>query len=173
MCFVLDDSARLTLFSLKGCKSSLSDGLHPFFVFPAQWAGSGAMCCPLRSILACVRNLCYRVGKGKWLKVSCLSCERKRSPEWLKKTWEISQKTWEIFQKTLEIILKMSNVFPETWESFLDASEMITAAPANSFQRAELFIVKKAFNDIPRACVRAHTTAILHFLLSQPSQISV
>ena len=89
------------------------------------------------------------------------------------KTWEISQKTLEFFPKTLEIILKMSNVFPETWESFLDASEMIIAAPANSFQRAELFIVKKAFNDIPRACVRAHTTAILHFLLSQPSQISV
>ena len=98
--------------------------------------------------------------------MNCLSCERKRSSEWLKKTWEI-------FPKTLEIILKMSNVFPETWESFLDASEMITAAPANFFQRAELFIVKKAFNDIPRACVRAHTTAILHFLLSQPSQISV
>ena len=43
------------------------------------------MCCPLRSLLACVRNLCYRVGKGKWLKVICLSCERKRSSEWLKK----------------------------------------------------------------------------------------
>ena len=54
---------------------------------------------------------------------------------------------------------------------FLDASEMITAAPANFFQRTKLFIVKKAFNDISRAC--AHITAILHFLLSQPSQISV
>ena len=81
------------------------------------------MCCPLRSILACVRNLCYRVGDGKWLKVRCLSCERKRSSEWLKKMWEISQKTWEIFQKTLEffpktleIILKMSNVFSATSE---------------------------------------------------------
>ena len=145
----------------------------PFFVFTAQWAGSGAMCCPLRSILACVRNLCYRVGKGKYLKVNCLSCERKRISEWLKKTWEISQKTWEIFPKTLEIILKMSNVFPETWEAFLDASEMITAAPANCFQRAELFIVKKAFVRPPHACASAHTTAILHFLLSQPSQISV
>ena len=131
------------------------------------------MCCPLRSILACVRNLCYRVGKGKYLKVNCLSCERKRISEWLKKTWEISQKTWEIFPKTLEIILKMSNVFPETWEAFLDASEMITAAPANFFQRAELFIVKKAFVRPPHACASAHTTAILHFLLSQPSQISV
>ena len=145
----------------------------PFFVFTAQWAGSGAMCCPLRSILACVRNLCYRVGKGTYLKVNCLSCERKRISEWLKKTWEISQKTWEIFPKTLEIILKMSNVFPETWEAFLDASEMITAAPANFFQRAELFIVKKAFVRPPHACASAHTTAILHFLLSQPSQISV
>lgn len=131
------------------------------------------MCCPLRSILACVRNLYYRVGRIKWLKVSCLSCERKRISEWLEKTWEISQKTWEFFPKTWEIILKMSNVFSETWESFLDASERITAVPANFFQRAELFIVKKAFNDIPRACVRAHTTAILHFLLSRPSQISV
>ena len=145
----------------------------PFFVFTAQWAGSGAMCCPLRSILACVRNLCYRVGKGKYLKVNCLSCERKRISEWLKKTWEISQKTWEIFPKTLEIILKMSNVFPETWEAFLDASEMITAAPANFFQRAELFIVKKAFVRPPHACASAHTTAILHFLLSQPSPIFV
>lgn len=88
----------------------------PFFVFPAQWTGSGTMCCSLRSILACVRNLCYRVGKGKWLKVSCLSCERKRISEWLEKTLEISQKTWEIFQKTLEIILKMSNVFSATSE---------------------------------------------------------
>ena len=105
--------------------------------------------------------------------MSCLSCERKRISEWLKKTWEISQKTWEFFPKTLEIFQKTWDVFPETWESFLDASEMIIAAPANSFQRAELFIVKKAFNDIPRACVRAHTTAILHFLLSQPSRISV
>ena len=83
------------------------------------------------------------------------------------------KKRGRFLKKTWEIILKMSNVFPETWESFLDASEMITAAPANSFQRAELFIVKKAFNDIPRACVCAHTTAILHFLLSQPSRISV
>ena len=56
---------------------------------------------------------------------------------------------------------------------FLDASEMITAVPANFFQQAELFIVKKAFNNISRACACAHTTAILHFLLSQPSQISV
>ena len=145
----------------------------PFFVFPAQWAGSGAMCCPLRSILACVRNLCYRVGRGKWFKVSCLSCERKRISEWLKKTWEISQKTWEFFPKTLEIFPKTWDVFPEPWESFLDASEMITEAPANFFQRAELFTVKKAFNNILRACAYAHTTAILHFLLSQPSQISV
>ena len=166
MCFVLDDSAVLISISCKGCKSSLSDGLHPFFVFPAQWAGSGAMCCSLRSILACVRNLCYRVEKGKWLKVRCLSCERKRVSEWLKKTWEIFPKTLEIFQKTWD-------VFPETWESFLDAAEMITAAPANFFQRAELFIVKKAFNEIPHACACAHITAILHFLLSQPSQISV
>ena len=105
--------------------------------------------------------------------MNCLSCERKSSSEWLKKTLEISQKTWEFFPKTLEIILKMSNVFSETWESFLDASEMITAAPANFFQRAELFIVKKAFNEIPHACACAHITAILHFLLSQPSQISV
>ena len=63
--------------------------------------------------------------------------------------------------------------FSRTVGVFLDASEMITEAPANFFQRAELFIVKKAFNDIPRACVRAHITAILHFLLSQPSQNSV
>ncbi len=69
-------------------------------------------------------------------------------------------------KKTLEI-------FPKTWEAFLDASEMITAAPANFFQRAELFTVKKAFVRPPHACVRAHTTAILHFLLSQPSRISV
>ena len=173
MWFVLDDSARLTLISLKGCKSSLSDGLHPFFVFSAQWVESGEMCCPLRSILACVRNLCYRVGRGKWLKVNCLSCERKRKSEWLEKTWEFSQKTWEFFPKTLEIFQKTWDVFPETWESFLDASEIITAAPANFFQQAELFIVKKAFNGIPHACACAHTTAILHFLLSQPSQISV
>ena len=94
-------------------------------------------------------------------------------PSGSKKTLEISQKTWEFFPKTLEIFQKTWDVFPEPWESFLDASEMITAAPANFFQRAELFTVKKAFNNIPRACACAHITAILHFLLSQPSQISV
>ena len=93
--------------------------------------------------------------------------------EIFEKTWEISQKTWEIFPKTLEIFQKTWDVFPEPWESFLDASEMITAAPANFFQRAELFTVKKDFNDIPRACACERTTAILRFLLSQPSQISV
>ena len=163
----------LLLFPSKGA-NHLCQMVCTLFCFPsAVWAGGGETCCPLRSILACVRNLCYRVGRGKWLKVSCLSCERKSCSEWLKKTWEISQKTWEVFLKTLEIFPKTWDVFPEPWESFLDASEMITAAPANFFQRAELFIVKKAFNDIPHACACAHTTAILHFLLSHPSQISV
>ena len=98
--------------------------------------------------------------------MNCLSCERKRISEWLKKTWEISQKNVGDFSKNVGRFSRNVGVF-------LDASEMITEAPANFFQRAELFIVKKAFNDIPRACVRAHTTAILHFLLSQPSQNSV
>ena len=117
------------------------------------------MCCPLRSILACVRNLCYRVGKDKYLKVNCLSCERKSSSEWLKKNVGDFSKNVGRFSRNVGV--------------FLDASEMNTAALANFFQRAELFTVKKAFNNILRACVRAHTTAILHFLLSQPSQISV
>ena len=117
------------------------------------------MCCPLRSILACVRNLCYRVEKGKWLKVSCLSCERKRSSEWLKKNVGDFPKNMGVFSKNVGV--------------FLDAEEETAASPTNFSQRAKSPTVKKAFNRPLHACACAHTTAIVHFLLSQPSQISL
>ena len=82
------------------------------------------------------------------------------------KTWEVFPKTWEIFPKTWE-------VFQRTWEFFLDAEEETAASPTNFSQRAKSPIVKKAFNRPLHACACAHTTGILHFLLSQPSPISL
>ena len=85
----------------------------------------------------------------------------------------VARKNVGVFSKNVGVFSENVGRFSRTVGVFLDASEMITAAPANFFQQAELFIVKKAFNGIPHACACAHTTAILHFLLSQPSQISV
>ncbi len=70
------------------------------------------MCCPLRSILACVRNLCYRVEKGKWLKVSCLSCERKRISEWLKKNVGDFSKNVGVFSENVGDFSKNVGRFP-------------------------------------------------------------
>ena len=63
--------------------------------------------------------------------------------------------------------------FPKNVGDFLDASEEITASPTNFSQRVESPTVKKTFKHPSRACARPHTTAILHFLLSQPSPIFV
>ena len=99
---------------------------------------------------------------------------------WKKEDIRVAQKNVGDFSKNVGVFSENVGDFPKnvgrfsrTVGVFLDASEMITAAPANFFQQAELFIVKKVFNGIPHACACAHTTAILHFLLSQPSQISV
>ena len=77
------------------------------------------------------------------------------------------------FPKNVGDFPKNVGDFPKNVGVFLDASEEITASPTNFSQRVESPTVKKTFKHPSRACARPHTTAILHFLLSQPSPIFV
>ncbi len=83
------------------------------------------------------------------------------------------QKNVGSFSKNVGDFPKNMGVFSKNVGVFLDAEEEIIASPTNFSQRAEASTVKKAFKHPPHACACAHTTEILHFLLSQPSQISV
>ena len=78
-----------------------------------------------------------------------------------------------VFSKNVGDFPKNVGDFPKNVGVFLDASEEITASPTNFSQRVESPTVKKTFKHPSRACARPHTTAILHFLLSQPSPIFV
>ena len=77
------------------------------------------------------------------------------------------------FSKNVGDFPKNVGGFSKNVGVFLDAEEETTASPANFSQPAKPPTVKKAFNRPLHACARTHTTAILHFLLSQPSQISL
>lgn len=70
MCFVLDDKATLTFISPKGCKSSLSDGLHPFFVFQRRGQGSAVVSGRLLSIFVCESDVHCRFEGDNRLKMS-------------------------------------------------------------------------------------------------------
>ena len=77
------------------------------------------------------------------------------------------------FPKNVGGFSKNVGGFSKNMGVFLDAEEETAASPTNFSQRAKSPIVKKAFNRPLHACACAHTTGILHFLLSQPSQISL
>jgi len=75
---------------------------------------------------------------------------------------EFFGKTWEIFGETLEI-------FGKTWELFCAVSHCYFSADERVFElKRDGVLIGSA-----HAYARTHTTAILRFLLSQPSQISL
>ena len=76
------------------------------------------------------------------------------------------------FSKNVGDFPKNVEGFSKNMGGFLDAEEETAASPTNFSQRAKSPTVKKAFNRPLHACACAHITEILHFLLSQPSQIS-
>ena len=77
------------------------------------------------------------------------------------------------FSKNVGVFSKNVGVFSKNVGVFLDAEVETAASPTNFSQRAKSLTVKKAFNLPLHACACAHITATLHFLLSQPSQISL
>ena len=97
---------------------------------------------------------------------------RKNVGRFLKNVGSFSKNVGD-FPKNVGGFSKNMGGFSKNMGVFLDAEEETAASPTNFSQRAKSPIVKKAFNRPPHACACAHTTAILHFLLSQPSQISV
>ena len=85
---------------------------------------------------------------------------------------EISDKSEEMsefFGKTWEILKEMSEIFGKTWELFCAVSHQRLSTDERVFERKrEGVLIGSA-----HAYARTHTTAILRFLLSQPSQISL
>ena len=148
----------------------------------------------LKVLLFIVKYICYKVthfsgnrnrivpriyvGTFVSLAQALVECKKQRvlsSPKTLeifRKTLEIFPRTLEIFRKTLEIFPRTLEIFPRTLEFFLGRVVEIVASSSNSFpsfQCEKISIVKKSFNIPPHACACARTTAILRFLLSQPS----
>ena len=75
----------------------------------------------------------------------------------------------EIFGKTSEILKEMSEIFGKTWEFFWAVSHQRFSTDERVLERKrEGVLIGSA-----HAYARTHTTAILRFLLSQPSQISL
>ena len=74
----------------------------------------------------------------------------------------------EFFGKTWEILKEMSEIFGKTWELFCAVSHQYFSTDERVLERKrEGVLIGSA-----HAYARTHTTAILRFLLSQPSQIS-
>ena len=74
----------------------------------------------------------------------------------------------EFLGKTWEILKEMSEIFGKTWELFCAVSHQRFSTDERVLQRKrEGVLIGSA-----HAYARTHTTAILRFLLSQPSQIS-
>ena len=92
------------------------------------------------------------------------------------KTSEIFWETWEIFWKTWEIFWKTSEIFWETWEIFFRPLFILHLTPcSSSFDpprgRAKSTTALLTFQH-SHARAYARTSAILYFLLSQPSHFS-
>ena len=89
------------------------------------------------------------------------------SLESLSEISEKSEETSEFFGKTWEILKEMSEIFGKTWELFCAVSHQRLSTDERVFERKrEGVLIGSA-----HAYARTHTTAILRFLLSQPSQI--
>ena len=74
----------------------------------------------------------------------------------------------EFLGKTWEILKEMSEIFGKTWEFFCAVSHQRFSTDERVLERKrEGVLIGSA-----HAYARTHTTAILRFLLSQPSQIS-
>ena len=74
----------------------------------------------------------------------------------------------EFFGKTWEILKEMSEIFGKMWEFFWAVSHQRFSTDERVLERKrEGVLIGSA-----HAYARTHTTAILRFLLSQPSQIS-
>ena len=75
----------------------------------------------------------------------------------------------EFLGKTWEILKEMSEIFGKTWEFFCAVSHQRFSTDERVLERKrEGVLIGSA-----HAYARTHTTAILRFLLSQPSQISL
>ena len=90
----------------------------------------------------------------------------------LERLSEISEKSEEMSDflgKTWEILKEMSEIFGKTWELFCAVSHQRLSTDERVFERKR----EGVSIGSAHAYARTHTTAILRFLLSQPSQISL
>ena len=97
---------------------------------------------------------------------------RKGSP----KTWEKIEKTWEIFRKIWEIFWKTWEIFWETWEIVFRPLFILHLTPCSSSFDPPRGRAKSTTalltSQHSHARAYARTSAILYFLLSQPSHFS-
>ena len=75
----------------------------------------------------------------------------------------------EFFGKTSEIFGETLEIFGKTWELFSAVSHQRFSTDERVFERKR----EGVLIGYAHAYARTHTTAILRFLLSQPSQISM
>ena len=75
----------------------------------------------------------------------------------------------EFFGKTWEILKEMWEIFGKTWEFFCAVSRQRLSTDERVFERKRDGVLIGSAH----AYARTHTTAILRFLLSLPSQISL